>query len=250
MTQEIPMKMLRESTMSTNQILTDKNNEQKVMSVLLNNGPTQAGVMVGIVNAVSQPFSQPSVLKAIHLVDWADSLPLFIAFVVSFLLAIYQTLVMQKTRISEALIVVPLVTGILFGMSLGANHLTADVINTDVVNESQVDSESVAQRLQLKKQLNELQKQIALLDSAHDKTQVAPPVKTRGINDITALQAATEDNILAEDKPVNNKVQSPSDNKTVGKEKLKQQIEELRKKMEAMEKARKKPKTRNLYRAW
>lgn len=230
--------------MSTDKMFTDKNSNQKVVSVLLNNGPTQAGVMVGMVNAISQPFSQPSVLKAINLSDWADSLPLFIAFVVSFLLAIYQTLVMQKTRITESLIVVPLVTGILFGMSLGANHLTADVISSPTaVNTNQTINESDEQRRQLKKQLSELQKQVALLDNTASAAQASSPQKTRGIPEMVAQQ------VTSKTKQANN-AKTSSDRNFIKKQQLQQQIEELRKKMEAMEKQRKKPKTRNLYRAW
>gem|GEM_PF-5328761 len=230
--------------MSTDKTFTDKNSDQKVVSVLLNNGPTQAGVMVGIVNAISQPFSQPTVLKAINLSDRADSLPLFIAFVVSFLLAIYQTLVMQKTRISESLIVIPLVTGILFGMSLGANHLTADVMSSPTAaNSNQTKDESEEQRIQLIKQLNELQKQVALLDNTVSTTQTNSASKTRGLPELVVLQATSKTNQA-------NNTKTTSDRNLIKKQELKQQIEELRKKMQAMEEQRKKPKTRNLYRAW
>lgn len=226
------------------------------MSVLFNNGPTQAGVMVGIVNGISQPFSQSTVLRALNLTDWAESLPLLIAIVVYFMLAIYQTLVMQRTSISEALIVVPLVTGILFGMSLGANHLTANMINDSATVERNtiVDTKFSEQKLQLQKQLDNLQKQVALLDTENSGQQAVNSRKTRGIPDMVGLQSATDAPSSTSDVAsisTDASIQTSTEQKNkVDKTKIKQQIEELRRKMLALEKQQRKPKPRNLYRSW
>lgn len=100
------------------------------VGVLFNNGPTQVGVMVGIVNAISQPFAQENLQSALGFTEWNGTLPLVIAAVVAFLLSIYQCRFIQPTTIWESIIVVPLVTGILFGMSLAANNLTASVMQS------------------------------------------------------------------------------------------------------------------------
>jgi hypothetical protein len=248
--------MMREYMMSSHQILGNKDTNSNVVSVLFNNGPTQAGVMVGIVNAISQPFSQSAVLNALSLTEWAESLPLLIAIVVSFMLAIYQTLVMQRTRISEALIVVPLVTGILFGMSLGANHLTADMINdsTNVEQDTSKDTLVSEQKKQLQKQLNDLQKQVALLDVASNEQQAVNSRKTRGIpgmDGLLAVTAAPSSELPAASKSIDDTSQTSTDQKNnVDQKKIQRQIEELHKKMQALEKQQRKPKPRSLYRSW
>ncbi len=242
--------------MSSNQFSGNKGTDSNVVSVLFNNGPAQAGVMVGIVNAISQPFSQSAVLNALSLTEWAESLPLLIAIVVSLMLAIYQTLVMQRTRISEALIVVPLVTGILFGMSLGANHLTADMINDSANIEQTTITDTVvsAQKKQLQIQLDDLQKQVALLDVSNNGQQPANSRKTRGIPGMDGFLAATTTPSSKSSVtliPADSSYQpSTTQKKNVVETKIQQQIEELRRKMRALEELQRKPKTRSLYRSW
>lgn len=240
--------------MSSNQLLDNKGTNSNVMSVLFNNGPTQAGVMVGIVNGISQPFSQSTVLKALNLTEWAESLPLLIAIVVSFMLAIYQTMVMQRTRISESLLVVPLVTGILFGMSLGANHLTADMINgsANVEQNTREDTLVSEQKKQLQKQLDDLQKQVALLDLANNGQQTVNSRKTRGIPGMDGLLAVTatppSEAPVASISTDDTSQTSTNQKNNVDEKKIQRQIEELRRKMQALEKLQRKPKS--LYRSW
>lgn len=235
--------------MSANQIMTNKDSNQNVMSVLFNNGPTQAGVMVGIVNAISQPFSQNSVLKALNLINWAESLPLLIALVVSFMLAIYQTLVMQKTRITEALIVVPLVTGILFGMSLGANHLTADVIDSSTVTYEKPNDVIAQQKHVLKKQLDALQKQVALLDQMPDGFSEMSSPKTREILDSVELEGETDNYSVTQSPPVTQTQQSAIP-RTMGKNTIEQHTEILSKFIKDLDKQEIKPTKNKLYRTW
>lgn len=236
--------------MSVNQIMTNKDSNQSVMSVLFNNGPTQAGVMVGIVNAISQPFSQNSVLKALHLIHWAESLPLIIALVVSLMLAVYQTLVMQKTRVTEALIVIPLVTGILFGMSLGANHLTADVINSSSVTYDNAKSDAMAQqKRKIQNQLDTLQKQIALLNQPSDSFSEMPAPKTREIANSIKLEAETDDDSFVQSTPVTRTPQSAKPN-TARKHTLEQHTELLGKMIQDIEKQNKQSTKNKLYRTW
>ena len=248
--------MMREQMMSSHQILGSKGTDSNVVSVLFNNGPTQAGVMVGIVNAISQPFSQSAVLNALSLTEWAESLPLLIAIVVSFMLAIYQTLVMQRTRISEALIVVPLVTGILFGMSLGANHLTADMINDSANVEQNTIKDTLVseQKRQLQKQLDNLQKQVALLDVTSNGQQAVNSRKTRGIPGIDgflAVNAASSGESPVASISTDDTSQTSTNQKNnVDEKKIQQQIEALRRKMQALEKQQRKHKPRSLYRSW
>jgi hypothetical protein len=229
------------------QISNQDNTHEGVMSVLFNNAPTQAGVMVGIVNAISQPFSQPTVIEALSLADkeWSANLPIQITLFVSFLLAIYQTKMMQRTRFAESLIVIPIVTGILFGMSMGANSVGEEVFNP------QASSEVPSQQLEIANQENLLEQEMLDLQNklkqlqdktanAHIVASRAAPI-SRGIPELIALN--TESVRTAEK-------QLSEQTKAMQAKQIKQQIELLRKKKQVLELKRKKLAKPGFYKTW
>lgn len=88
---------------------------------LLQHSSTQIGVMAGFVTMVSQPFVQ---LRDV--LGLAPYFPIIVAIVVSFLLAAYQVVRVQKACLSDCLILVPLVAMITFSSYVGTNQILQD----------------------------------------------------------------------------------------------------------------------------
>lgn len=185
-----------------------------------------------------------------NLIDWAESLPLIIALIVSLMLAVYQTLVMQKTRITEALIIIPLVTGILFGMSLGANHLTADVIDNSSITYDTPKSDAIAQQKhKIQNQLDALQKQIALLDQTSGSNSERPSPKTREITGYTGFDSESNNNTFVQSIPVT-RSQQPGKLAIAQKKAIKQHTKLLGKMINDLDKQEERTTKNKLYRTW
>jgi uncharacterized protein YceH (UPF0502 family) len=110
------------------------------------------------------------------------------------------------------------------------------------------------QKKQLQKQLDDLQKQVALLDVASNGQQAVNSRKTRGIPGMDGLLAVTAapsgESPIASISTDDTSQTSTDQKNNVDQKKIQQQIEALRRKMLALEKQQRKPKPRSLYRSW
>jgi hypothetical protein len=115
----------------------EQTRKQKITaSNLLSSGTTQVGLMAALVTAVVQPFAQPKILSAFQL---PAVFPLYMAIAVSFLLALYHVCTLQKIKVIEYIILIPLATCIIFSTALGSNNLLGEH-NDQNVNQEMIDN--------------------------------------------------------------------------------------------------------------
>src|SRR5262245_48806639 len=81
---------------------------------------SEVTIMAGIVTAVSQGFAQVT--------DILEIRPFIVAMTISVLLAIYQIRMVYKVAIGACIIFVPLVSAIIFTISLSTNNLLASAV--------------------------------------------------------------------------------------------------------------------------
>lgn len=114
---------------------------------------TQVGLMAGVVTMVSQPFAQSRMQELLGLAVWV---PVVIAVAVSVLLAAYHVFAIQRVKVMEGVILMPLVAMILFSSYAGTNQLFA---SDPQQTASAADKTAAARMLNLEEQLN-LQREI------------------------------------------------------------------------------------------
>lgn len=95
---------------------------EKPVEGLFQKGSMQVGIMAGVVTAVSQPFAQ---VKMQTLLGLSPSVPLLIAIAVSVLLAAHHVFAVQRVKVLEGLVLMPLVALIVFSSYCGTNQFLA-----------------------------------------------------------------------------------------------------------------------------
>ena len=125
---------------------------------------SEVTIMAGIVTAVSQGFAQVSPILEIR--------PFFVAITISVVLASYYIRLVHSATIGRCFVLVPLVSAIIFAMSLSTNNLLAAAVKGSPTENSVAAEKSQIKTLeeQLKnwqdqftklKQINELLRQLA-----------------------------------------------------------------------------------------
>ena len=128
---------------------------------------SEVTIMAGIVTAVSQGFAQVS--------DILEIRPFMVAITISVLLASYYIRLVHSTTIGRCIILVPLVSAIIFAMSLSTNNILAAAVKgthtESSVGGEQIRIKNLEEQLNKQKQINDLLRTLAGLPPEEKNTQ-------------------------------------------------------------------------------
>lgn len=149
----------------------DRPAEDKAGDSIFQKGSTQVGIMAGIVTMVSQPFAQTKIQTMLGL---SQSVPIVVAIMVSALLAAHHVFAVQRARVLEGLLLMPLVGMIVFSSYAGTNQLFASESPpaADLARLNNLEAQ-----LNLQKQLNDqLIKALGIIpaETVQERSQAVP----------------------------------------------------------------------------
>jgi hypothetical protein len=128
---------------------------------------SEVTIMAGIVTAVSQGFAQVSNILEVR--------PFFVAITISVLLASYYIRLVHGATITKCLVLVPVVSAILFAMSLSTNNLLAAAVKGTQTESSvageQIRIKNLEEQLGKLKQINQLLRDLAGLPPEEASTK-------------------------------------------------------------------------------
>lgn len=128
---------------------------------------SEVTIMAGIVTAVSQGFAQVSNILEVR--------PFFVAITISVLLASYYIRLVHSATIGRCVVLVPVVSAIIFAMSLSTNNLLAAAVKGTQTESSvageQIRIKNLEEQLGKLKQINQLLRDLAGLPPEEASTK-------------------------------------------------------------------------------